>query len=678
MTGTVERFLVDDFATHVPGGEDDALTFVNTASGAVQVPTSSLELVADGATVRVALADSATAEVSADGVEATGATATDTESGATVTSLAVVAQPAAGLTDTGTSAAPAAATVQATSGATHHVLVVVAMPSNGSASSVSAADVAATVRGSVSSYWSKMTRGEVTFDATAYPSVVSTTSTPCATGGDVSGSFDFWAEIKARTGWVEGPGKHLVVYFRTLAACGGIAGLGTVGSDKTSGGVLWSNGYSTTGVIGHELGHNLSLGHSSTLACTSGGARVTDAGDAACVKKPYLDTNDIMGVSWQNQGYLNGSHLRYLGMLASSAAQAQPTSSGRVTLAPLAVGLGLRLLTLTDGTTSYVVEYRTAVGQDAWMSGATGWGSTGVTVRRETRGSVAFPLRESFLLDGDPTTADATFGALDASLPGGHWVSLADGGLRLKVASTSTTGAVVDYEIGGQPAPARLGEAILDLTDPAASLRTGAMKRTAAGPVVPVLWQWRISTRVGHHHRARLDHGLRLHGVEHAAPHRHGDERRHVRVVGDGHREGPLPQRPRRHVVRRLLDQQRHVERQRRHAAPHHPEVRLGDHDGEGIEHRRPPPAWGAQRKRRGLRRRRTGRDGEHARHVHQRAGGVREDLHRHGDPHREGHQPDRWLVRRDGLRRRRDPGLSAPSPPRPRSLRGSRGREHQ
>ncbi|MFC6239175.1 zinc-dependent metalloprotease family protein [Longivirga aurantiaca] len=497
VTGTVERFLVDDFASHEAGEDDASLTFVNTGDAAVQVPASALAQVADGATVRVSLADSATAEVSASGVEPFVTDGTDTEAGAAVTGLAVVAQPAAGLTDTGTGAAPAAVTVQATSSASHHVLVVVATPSNGTASSVSAADVAATVRGSVSSYWSRMTGGSVTFDATAYPSVVKTASTPCAASGDASTSFEFWNEIKATTGWSEGPGKHLVVYFRTLTSCGGIAGLGTVGSDRASGGMLWSNGYNTTGVLGHELGHNLSLGHSSTLACTSGGTRVTDAAGAACVKKSYLDTNDIMGVSWQNQGFLNGSHLRYLGLLTSSSAQARPTRSGRAVLAPLESGAGLRLLTLADGTTSYVLEFRAATGQDAWMAGAPGWGSTGVTVRRETAGSTSFPLRESLLLDGDPSTADASLGALDAALPRNSWVELADGRLRVRLVSTSSSAAVVDYEIGGVPAVTQLAVAVLGMTDPVASLRTGTMTRTSSGPVVPVTWSWGVTTEAG-------------------------------------------------------------------------------------------------------------------------------------------------------------------------------------
>ncbi len=497
VTGTVERFLVDDFGAHEPGSDDAPLTFVHTADGAVQVPASSLDHVADGATVRVGLADSTTAQVSAAGVEMT-APATGAEAGAAVTGVAVVAERSSALTDTGLGAAAPVATVS-TAATSHHALVVVAVPAGGSASDVTATQLVAKIEGSVSSYWSKMTGGSVTFDATAYPDVVTTTSSPCAANGDVSGSFAFWSEIQARTGFVEGAGKHLVVYFRTLPECGGIAGLGTVGSGRSSGGVLWSNGYSTTSVLGHELGHNLSLGHSSTLVCTVAGTRVTDAAAGQCTKRAYLDTNDIMAVAWQNQGFLNGSHLRYLGLLTSASSQAQPTTTGRVTLAPLSSGSGLRLLTLADGRTRYVLEYRTPVGQDAWMGELPGWGTIGVTVRREfdPAAGTGYAARESFLLDGDPTTSDPSYGYLDAAIPDGRWVELAAGALRVRVVAHSASGAVVDYEIGRSPAAGTLGLAVLDVSTPDASLRTGGVTRTATGPAVPLTWRWGVDTATG-------------------------------------------------------------------------------------------------------------------------------------------------------------------------------------
>jgi len=498
VTGTVERVHIDDFGSaNGAAGEEQELTFVNTSDGAVQVPTSALERVPDGAVVRVGLADSRTADVSAAGVrvrpEQAAAAGQDAEAGADVTGLSVVAEQGASLVDTGTSASAEPAVAPAT----HSVLAVVVTPSNGSDSSVSAADVAATINGKVDAYWREVTGGAVSFTATAYPSVVRTSTTPCI-NGSLATSFDFWDEVKARTGFTEGPGKHLVVYFRTLSGCNGVAGLGTVGSGHTSGGLVWTNGYNTTGVIGHELGHNLSLGHSQTLDCTVNGVRAVDGTASQCTKRSYTDTNDIMAVSWQNQGFLNASHLRYLGLLGDD--EVAPTDNGTVTLAPLASGSGTRALTLYDGANRYVVEYRAAVGQDAWMSSMPGWGSVGVTVRKDfdPAASSSFTARESLLLDGRPGTPDSSFGELDAALPEGVWVDLADGRLGLRVVSADDTGAVVEYRNGEASSDTRyVAPPAPTLTAPAAGLRTGSITRTSAGPVVPMRWRWTWTSEDG-------------------------------------------------------------------------------------------------------------------------------------------------------------------------------------
>jgi hypothetical protein len=496
VTGTVERLELDDFDAPEHGHE--AVTVVNSDRGPVQVPASALEHVPDGATVRVGLRSSADHRVDRAGVHPltarSAAVSDDPEAGPEVAGVQVVAAPTGSLTDTG-----AGATTVSTAAATsvHSVLVVVATPAGGSASSVSASDVAATVNGSVDSYWREVTGGSIGFSATAYPSVVSTSSTPCSSGS-VASSFTFWDEVKSKTGFTEGPGKHLLVYFRTLSACGGIAGLGTIGSDLSSGGLVWSNGYNTTGVIGHELGHNLSLGHSQTVSCTASGVRVTDAPASSCTERSYADTNDIMAVSWQNQGFLNASHLRSLGLLGG-ASEAAPTDNGTITLDPLAAGTGTRALTLTAGTERYVVEYRAATGQDAWMAGLAGWGSVGVTVRREydttKSGASGFSARESFLLDGDPGTDDASFGALYPTLRVGQWVDLAGGNLGLRVVSQSSAGAVVEYRNGPPGTDTRyVAPPKPVLTVPVVKLMTGSVKRTSSGPVVPARWSWTVTT----------------------------------------------------------------------------------------------------------------------------------------------------------------------------------------
>jgi hypothetical protein len=508
VTGTVERLHLDEFsAPAAQAGEEDVLTFVRTAGGTVRVPGSALAQVPDGATVRLGLASTRGLRLTPGGAVSfapTGAAATDPEAGADVASVQVVAQRAAGAVDTGTSAAQPTAALEAGL-APHEVTVVVVRPSNGTAPTTSPSTVANAVSGAVSDYWSTVTSGAVSFVATAYPTAVTTATTPCS-GSTVGDPWAFWDEVAAKVGWTEGPGKHLVVYFEKLTACGGTAGLGTLGSGVASGGMLWTNGHTSTGVLGHELGHNLGLGHSQELDCTLAGTRIMDAPAASCSARSYWDTYDIMAVSWWNQGFLNASHLRRLGVLEPGA-EVAPATSGQVTLAPLSKATGQRVLTLSDGGTRYVVEYRAATGLDAWMATDPGWGAAGVTVRREidpatVPAGMSFPRHASYLLDGDPRTDDPAFGQLSARLPVGTWMGLAGGRLGLRVVSQSAAGAVIDVRAGaGAPTtPVMSASGPVSATvvsTPRATVRVGSASSTRSLLTVPVRWTWTVKVGTG-------------------------------------------------------------------------------------------------------------------------------------------------------------------------------------
>ena len=299
VRGTVERIHLDDFGQPGMAGNDQ-LTFVRNGDGMVQVPAADLGSVPTGATVDVALAsDDGLAHTAAGSYTTTfgGAAAHDPHAGVDVAAVQV-APVAPGAVATGSGLAAANYAVAAGI-APHSVEVGMVQLPGTTGPSISGASVVATVNGAVNSYWNTVTRGAATFTSTAYSTVVTTTHVPCSTIGgstSINGTDAFWSEVETKVGFTAGSGRHLLVYFDHTTACGGIAGLASLGSTIASGGDVWINGYNELDVIGHELGHNLSLGHSELLDCATAGVRVTDTTDpATCGPRGYADTNDIMG-----------------------------------------------------------------------------------------------------------------------------------------------------------------------------------------------------------------------------------------------------------------------------------------------------------------------------------------------------------------------------------------------
>ncbi len=163
---------------------------------------------------------------------------------------------------------------------------------------------------------------------------------------------------------------HIVVYYPSESSCG-FAGLGYVGG----GGFVWLNGYHTTQVLGHELGHNLGLWHSDGYHCWSDSARQNPVPMSEnCQVEGYADPWDIMGS--RATGELTAAHLDQLGVLGSGGTR--PATAGKqVVLAPLSGGTGVRQVTYRSGTRTYYLEYRDGGRLDQPLSSA----GTGLAVR---------------------------------------------------------------------------------------------------------------------------------------------------------------------------------------------------------------------------------------------------------------------------------------------------------
>ncbi|MDT0167309.1 hypothetical protein Q9R32_17285 [Actinotalea sp. AC32] len=227
----------------------------------------------------------------------------------------------------------------------------------------SADDLADLVRTDVAPYWSASTDGQVRLAVGARSDGAVHTGWDADEGCSTAEVFELFDWSARRLGAFPAAGqrRHTVTYTPRVEGCwfGGIAHIADGGSAWINGGV-GSPGLAD--LVGHELGHTLTLGHSNTRFECAGGP---DGSLADCRHTEYGDGYDTMGSATGRDGPLNGAHLATMGLLTT---ESSVTATGPTTavLAPVGSGAGTRFLRFTadDGAT-YVVEHRGAVGADA-------------------------------------------------------------------------------------------------------------------------------------------------------------------------------------------------------------------------------------------------------------------------------------------------------------------------
>jgi hypothetical protein len=321
--------------------------------------------------------------------------------------------------------------------ASHAVTVVLALPAGAKADGTTAAAMSQVVNGGVSRFWSTASDGRFSFTVARATGWTRLTS-PCT---DV---WSVWDEARRKVGFGAGTRKHLLVYVPPGNGCP--TGLATVGASPDAGGYAIVGGV-TTGLVAHELGHNLGLGHSDALTCagTSDATFTGDAFGSACRRVPYGDWYDVMGISWENVGSLSTAHAYQLGLLGSGSV-VTARGSARVTLRPVSGRTGVRSLRVEDPSGAlYVVEYRPATGADAWLGTGADWRGLrpGVLLRRTD------PSDPTQTLLLDPTPTGSTSGDVDVALTSGQTVTTASGRMAISVESASPDAVTVAVALDG-------------------------------------------------------------------------------------------------------------------------------------------------------------------------------------------------------------------------------------
>jgi hypothetical protein len=247
-------------------------------------------------------------------------------------------------------------------------------------------------------------------------------------------------------------------YFGSRQQCdwAGLAALGTADRPQRD---SWYNASSGCVVLAQEPGHNFGMVHSSSLACTAGGARVPLAlpGSGTCTHSEYGNIFDPMG-GGNTCYHMDGFQKAYQDWLTGCNV-VKVTSSGTFTIFPLEKACngvqllqipfgGARTMMLANGPVSsisnYYLELRAPIGVDMALTPRIFVTVGGNIAEARGRGG------RNWLLD----MTSGTTTKVDAALPVGMMYSDPDpNGPKFMVVSADATKAVIRVEAAMAEAP---------------------------------------------------------------------------------------------------------------------------------------------------------------------------------------------------------------------------------
>ncbi|WP_436735664.1 LAETG motif-containing sortase-dependent surface protein [Streptomyces sp. BBFR102] len=309
-------------------------------------------------------------------------------------------------------------------------------------------------RESLASFLSEVSRGQFTTVPAVPEKAVGPIRLPMAAAGCDHGRINsLTQQALTEKGLVRGEDyESLSIIFPAQKTGCAWAGLGSVPGPYT-----WINLYGTAsglGVLGHEFGHNLGLGHQGRERCTDG--------DLVNCEKNGTSSKSLMGGGGPAAGFSAPEMIR-TGWLSGSEA-VEVTESGTFTLRPLhGEGGGTRALDIPMGEDRLVVEYRHAAGSfDADIEGVHAY-----RVPKDAYGSsslIDLTEANSTAGNGAPADADAVTTLTDkAGQVSVAVIAAADGRAEVEVALdgdalTSAGGAAKGKDQrAGAPEPEHTG-----------------------------------------------------------------------------------------------------------------------------------------------------------------------------------------------------------------------------
>jgi chitodextrinase len=267
--------------------------------------------------------------------------------------------------------------------------------------------VAFTNASSVAAYYAESSWGKLTLSGTVFGWYsIPGTSAGC--------NYTQWANDANAA--AAAAGVNLSAYTYKVYAFPSVSSCGWSGLAYLPGTQSWLNGTGgmSLRVMAHELGHNFSTHHASSLSCTNGGLRVSlSANSANCTSSEYGDPFSVMGSASARQ-HTNFSRGNFGWLQAANTLTVNV--AGQYTLRPAASydPTGVQTIRILRASNSYsTLEFRQPYGSLFDNFSPNDPAVNGVTVRLAPGYST---LTQSQLVDATPETS----GFSDAPLPVGR------------------------------------------------------------------------------------------------------------------------------------------------------------------------------------------------------------------------------------------------------------------